>query len=108
MIAPYARTLAHRIVTEKPDVARLVFEMMSFRKSVDERYGMTLRQYELLCFIRDYYERNDFAPSYDEMKEALGLHSKSGISRLVNALEERGHISRLPNRARSIILEGTA
>ena len=47
-------------------------------------------------------ENNNYCPSYDEMKNALNLASKSGIHRLLNSLEERGFIKRLPNRARAI------
>ena len=63
---------------------------------------LTAKQRELLNFLTQYQENNDHAPSFDEMKDAIGLKSKSGIHRLVSALEERGHIRRLANRARAI------
>lgn len=63
---------------------------------------LTAKQRELLNFLTLYQENNDHAPSFDEMKDAIGLKSKSGIHRLVSALEERGHIRRLANRARAI------
>src|SRR5690349_17673303 len=67
-------------------------------------YGMTRQQRELLDFIRARIEETNVAPSFDEMRDNLGLKSKSGIHRLVTALEERGHIVRLHNRSRAIAL----
>jgi len=63
---------------------------------------LTPKQYELLNFIHQRVKERGIPPSYDEMKEALGLRSKSGIHRLITALEERGFIRRLPHRARAI------
>ncbi len=63
---------------------------------------LTQKQRDLLLFIHGRLQKDGVPPSYDEMKDALGLHSKSGIHRLVNALEERGFLKRLPNRARAI------
>ena len=63
---------------------------------------LTAKQRELLNFLKNYQAEFDHAPSFDEMKDAIGLKSKSGIHRLVSALEERGHIRRLANRARAI------
>src|SRR5258708_11315074 len=63
---------------------------------------LTRKQYELLRFIHERLKEADIPPSFDEMKEALDLRSKSGIHRLITALEERGFIRRLPNRARAI------
>ena len=63
---------------------------------------LTAKQRDLLNFLREYQLEHDHAPSFDEMKDAVGLKSKSGIHRLVSALEERGHIRRLANRARAI------
>jgi repressor LexA len=63
---------------------------------------LTPKQYELLKFIHQRVKERGIPPSYDEMKEALGLRSKSGIHRLITALEERGFIRRLPHRARAI------
>ncbi|HVM23563.1 MAG TPA: transcriptional repressor LexA, partial [Sphingomicrobium sp.] len=57
---------------------------------------------ELLMFIRERLDRGGVSPSFDEMREALDLKSKSGVHRLVSALEERGFIRRLPNRARAL------
>lgn len=63
---------------------------------------LTPKQKQLLIFIQDRLAQNGISPSFDEMKEALGLKSKSGIHRLVQGLEERGFIRRLPNRARAL------
>ena len=63
---------------------------------------LTRKQYELLRFINERLKEAGVPPSFDEMKEALDLRSKSGIHRLITALEERGFIRRLPNRARAI------
>ncbi len=63
---------------------------------------LTRKQYELLVYIDQELRKTGVSPSFDEMKEALGLRSKSGIHRLVIGLEERGFIRRLPHRARAI------
>ena len=63
---------------------------------------LTRKQYELLVFVNDRLQKTGVPPSFDEMKDALDLRSKSGIHRLIKALEERGFIKRLPNRARAI------
>ncbi len=63
---------------------------------------LTRKQYDLLHFIHKRLQRDGIPPSFDEMKEALDLRSKSGIHRLITALEERGFIRRLPHRARAI------
>jgi len=63
---------------------------------------LTRKQFELLRFINERLKEAGVPPSFDEMKDALDLRSKSGIHRLITALEERGFIRRLPNRARAI------
>src|SRR4051794_16057011 len=63
---------------------------------------LTRKQHELLRFIHDRLKEDGVPPSFDEMKDALDLRSKSGIHRLIMALEERGFIRRLPNRARAL------
>lgn len=63
---------------------------------------LTQKQRELLDFINGRIMASGVSPSFDEMKEALGLRSKSGIHRLITALEERGFLRRLPNRARAL------
>ena len=63
---------------------------------------LTRKQHELIRFIQLRLEENGISPSFEEMKEALDLKSKSGVHRLISALEERGFIRRLPNRARAL------
>ena len=63
---------------------------------------LTQKQSELLMFLTMHMDKHDVSPSFDEMRDALGLASKSGIHRLVSGLEERGYIRRLANRARAI------
>lgn len=68
----------------------------------DDEAMLTRKQFELLRFIHERLKESGVPPSFDEMKDALDLRSKSGIHRLITALEERGFIRRLPNRARAI------
>ena len=64
---------------------------------------ITEKQKKLLAYLSEVIEDTDgIAPSYDEMRVAMGLASKSGIHRMIKALEERGYIERLPNKARAI------
>jgi repressor LexA len=63
---------------------------------------LTRKQHELLCFIHDRLAETGVSPSFEEMKDALDLKSKSGVHRLISALEERQFIRRLPNRARAL------
>ena len=63
---------------------------------------LTRKQHELICFIADRLGETGVSPSFEEMKEALDLKSKSGVHRLISALEERGFIRRLANRARAL------
>jgi repressor LexA len=63
---------------------------------------LTQKQRDLLAFIQTRLSSTDVSPSFDEMKDALGLKSKSGIHRLINGLVERGYLERLPNRARAL------
>ncbi len=63
---------------------------------------LTRKQHELICFIADRLNDSGVSPSFEEMKEALDLKSKSGVHRLISALEERGFLRRLPNRARAL------
>jgi repressor LexA len=63
---------------------------------------LTRKQHELICFINDRLDESGVSPSFEEMKEALALKSKSGVHRLISALEERGFLRRLPNRARAL------
>src|SRR6202140_2844106 len=72
------------------------------KERAGERQMLTRKQFELLRFIHERLTEAGVPPSFDEMKDALDLRSKSGIHRLITALEERGFIRRLPNRARAI------
>lgn len=63
---------------------------------------LTRKQNELLLYINEFLAKEGLSPSFDEMKDALGLRSKSGIHRLISGLEERGFIRRLPHRARAL------
>lgn len=63
---------------------------------------LTRKQHELLTYIDNHLNTDGVPPSYDEMKDALGLKSKSGIHRLITGLEERGFIRRLPHKARAL------
>lgn len=63
---------------------------------------LTKKQHELLLFINDRLAASGISPSFEEMKDALDLKSKSGVHRLIRALEERGFIRRLANRARAL------
>jgi repressor LexA len=63
---------------------------------------LTAKQHELLLFIQRRLEATGISPSFEEMKDALDLKSKSGVHRLISALEERGFLRRLPNRARAL------
>ena len=63
---------------------------------------LTAKQRELLSYIDQRLKASGVSPSFDEMREALDLRSKSGVHRLISALEERQFIRRLPNRARAL------
>lgn len=68
-------------------------------------FGLTKKQKECLDFIKAYVaDNNSISPSFQEICDGIGLHSKSGVHRLVNALEERGLIRLLRHRKRSIVL----
>lgn len=71
-------------------------------KNVNVKHGLTKQQRSLLHFIQQYHTARGIMPTFDLMKDALGLASKSGVHRLLTALETRGHIERLPYRARAM------
>ncbi len=79
---------------------------VSYTFPIRSKWGLdqmlTAKQRELLLFINDRLGETGVSPSFDEMREALALKSKSGVHRLISALEERGFIRRLPNRARAL------
>lgn len=102
---------AMTIIRQRPGLAREIARQLSHSHvdtqktlPVFSQLGLTSKQAELLTYIRDFINDNGISPSFDEMRDYLGLQSKSGISRIVCALEERGHIFRLPNRARCIMI----
>src|SRR6185437_5099455 len=68
----------------------------------DMEHMLTRKQYELLMFIHERVRESGIPPSFDEMKDALDLKSKSGIHRLITALEERGFLRRMEKRARAL------
>src|SRR6266699_3802062 len=80
----------------------ICFRPLQSRKLRRNQDMLTRKQFELLRFINERLKESGIPPSFDEMKDALDLRSKSGIHRLITALEERGFIRRLPNRARAI------
>ncbi len=69
---------------------------------IHEGHMLTRKQLELLLFINERLKEEGVPPSFEEMKEALNLQSKSGVHRLIVALEERGFLKRMPNRARAL------
>src|SRR6185312_9860972 len=82
---------------------QIVFVLVLFTTLILGEIAMlTRKQHELLMFIHERLKEAGIPPSFDEMKDALDLASKSGIHRLITALEERGFIRRLPNRARAL------
>lgn len=94
------QSVAGRIIADDPALAAEIVRQMAPARDM---MGITARQRELLGFIASYGEVEDgITSSYDEMRSFMGLRSKSAVSRLIDALEERGLIRRLPNRARSI------
>src|SRR5580704_12090479 len=89
------------IQKEHPENTAIVFGL--FRATGRcEAAMLTRKQHELLMFIHERIKETGVSPSFDEMKEALDLASKSGIHRLITALEERGFIRRLAHRARAL------
>jgi SOS-response transcriptional repressor LexA len=68
------------------------------------RYGLTRRQRDTLNFIKDFIAKNDYAPTFDEIGEAVGIPSKSTIAWLLDQLAERGHIIQLAGQSRSIAI----
>lgn len=66
--------------------------------------GLTPRQAELLAFVREQIAQHGVSPSYDEIKDKLGLRSRGNVVRIVDGLIERGALSRLPGKARSLVI----
>src|SRR3984957_6980819 len=80
----------------------LVFTGFPAGSPVGRTWMLTRKQYELLMFIHERIRETGVPPSFDEMKDALDLKSKSGIHRLITALEERGFLRRMEKRARAL------
>lgn len=68
------------------------------------RVGMTRRQNEVLAFINKYCLEYGYSPSYQEIADALGICSKSGVKRLIDGLVDRGRLEMLPRRSRSLVV----
>jgi SOS-response transcriptional repressor LexA len=68
------------------------------------RMGVTLKQKMVLEFVTKYCAKHGYSPSYQEIAEAVGIASKSGVKRLVDSLVERGRLEKLPRRARSVVV----
>ena len=97
---------AHQLVSSRPGLANEIARILSARnvdKAPKSKVGLTRKMRDLLEFLRDYTRDEDgVPPSYQEMADYLGLASKSGVHRLIAALEERGYIIRMPHHARAI------
>jgi DNA-binding MarR family transcriptional regulator len=93
--------VARRFIASNPEAAEIVHQLISSRRKL----GLTERQIEVLDFIRTRISRNGMAPTFQEISDHLGIASKSSVHRLITALEERGHIERIPGRVRAIKLK---
>jgi repressor LexA len=71
-------------------------------------FGTTARQARVLSFIQSYRADKGYSPSYQDIADAVGISSRSGVKRVIDALVERGHLETLPCRARAIVLVGAA
>lgn len=96
---------AQHLIKTRPGLAAEVARQINGRPMGG---GLTKRQRDLLTYIRSYVGQHGFSPSFEEMKEALGLASKSGVHRLVSALVERGYVKSMYARARSVELRRVA
>lgn len=105
MTEPFKESAAW-IVQNQPELAAEIARLMQPAVSaITPVVPLTRRQQDTLNFIRGFSIKNrGIAPTYDEIKDGIGLTSKSGIARLVDGLVERGCIRRLPNRARAIVV----
>ena len=95
---------ARELIRTDPALAAEIGRLMTSRPAG----GLTIRQRDALEFIRTYHGEHGVTPTFDEIRLGMGLRSKSDIKRLVDALVERGFVSRLANRARSIVLREVA
>lgn len=88
---------ARNIILHRPNLAREIARQL-------QPISLTERQAELLAFIKSYRDVHGVTPTISEMRDGLKMSARSGIHRLVCGLEERGHIRRIPNRARCITI----
>ena len=93
--------IAREFIDQHPHAAELVHDIISERR----KQGLTPMQRDVLDFIKSYSDQHGLMPTFQEICDHVGLKSKGGIHRVVTALEERGHIERLPGRARAIRLK---
>jgi repressor LexA len=75
---------------------------MSGRKYPSGKLGVTMKQHLVLEFVKKYCAEKGYSPSYQEIGESVGIASKSGVKRMIDALVDRGHLELLPRRARSL------
>lgn len=94
---------AAELIRTDPALANEVARLLSIGGG-----GLTERQAEALAFIRSYSAERGVTPTFSEIMNELGLHSKAGVHRILTALEERGFIERMPKRARAISLKAAA
>ena len=72
-----------------------------------QKMGVTMRQSSVLEFVTEHCQKFGFSPSYQEIGDHLGIVSKSGVKRIIDALVERGHLGILPRKARSLVVIGS-
>ena len=65
---------------------------------------MTKRQMKVLEYIKSYWDENGYSPSYDDIKDAMGISSRSNVHRIVHCLVERGYLRNIPQKARSLVI----
>ena len=76
----------------------------SLLPNIMKKFSLTLKQMDLFIFIKDYMDKNNMAPSYEEMKKGTGGSTKCTIFTKINQLQERGWITKLPGKNRSITI----
>lgn len=89
------------LIRDDPSLAHEVARQLASNSG-----GLTKRQADTLGFIRSYHSEHGITPTYSEIRDHLGIASKSGVNRIVVGIEDRGFIRRIPHRARSIALVG--
>lgn len=98
------RARAHQMITNEPDLCMEIAKLIDERTSAN--MGLTSRQRELMDFIRMRQRSVGIAPTQEEMANHMRLSSRGAVNRLVDALEERGAIRRMPGKARAIQVVG--